>query len=152
MNSDELWNEFKNKTGLPNDLKYIESFHFELTEYWANELLRLVLEGNKKATSSSVWANEIENERVPQEGDYSVITDWDGNAKCIIKTTKVTVLPFKDITYDLCKKEGEDDSLESWRNGHISFFEEDGKELGYKFTEDMPVIFDEFEVVYRSEE
>ena len=69
--------------------------------------------------------------------------------KCVIETTNVRILPFKDITYDICRLEGEDDSLESWRKGYISFFKEEGKELGYEFSEEMPVVFEEFEVVYQ---
>ncbi|MBE5960859.1 MAG: ASCH domain-containing protein [Lachnospiraceae bacterium] len=148
MNSEQLWNAYKEKNGLSKELKYLDSFHFELTEYWANKLLELVLEGVKKATSSSVWGYEIEGDRIPQKGDYSIVTDWDGNARCVIQTTNVRIIPFKDITYDICKLEGEDDNLESWRKGHISFFQAEGKELGYEFTEEMPVIFEEFEVVY----
>lgn len=149
MNSEELWKEYKTIKNLPEDMEYIESFHFELTEYWANALLQLVLDGIKKATSSSALGYEIQGERIPQKGDYSIVTDWDGNARCIIQTTNVRLLPFSDITYEICKLEGEDDTLESWREGHIAFFKEDGKEVGYEFTEDMPVIFEEFEVVYR---
>lgn len=69
--------------------------------------------------------------------------------KCVIETTNVSILPFKDITYDICRLEGEDDSLESWRKGHISFFKEEGKKSGYEFSEEMPVVFEEFEVVYQ---
>ena len=69
--------------------------------------------------------------------------------KCVIETTNVRILPFKDITYDICRLEGEDDSLESWRKGHISFFKEEGKKSGYEFSEEMPVVFEEFEVVYQ---
>ena len=46
-------------------------------------------------------------------------------------------------------QEGEDDSLESWREGHIRFFRNEGKELGYEFKEDMLVVFEDFEVVYK---
>ena len=53
----------------------------------------------------------------------------------------------KDIPFDLARLEGEDDSLESWRKNHEVFFREEGKELGYAFSEEMPVIFEEFEVV-----
>lgn len=148
MTSNEFWNEYKEKAGLPADVTYLESFHFELTEKWANELLRLVLDGVKKATSSSVHAYELQGDRMPEVGDYSIVTDWDGNPRCVIKTTNIRILPFKDITYDICKLEGEDDCLESWQKGHEHFFTEEGKELGYTFTEDMPVIFEEFEVVY----
>lgn len=143
-----IWADFLRDTGRAPDTKYIECFHFEMSEYWANELLRLVLDGVKKATSSSLWGYEIEGDPIPQKGELSIVTDWDGNPKCVIETTDVTILPFKDITYDICKRKGEDDSLESWRKGHIDFFKEE-KEPGYEFSENMPMIFEDFKVVYR---
>lgn len=86
---------------------------------------------------------------MPKAGDYSIVTDWDGNPRCVIQTKKVTVLPFKEITYELCKKEGEDDNLESWQRNHRAFFTAEGKEeLHYEFTEDLMVVFEEFDVVY----
>lgn len=143
-----FWAAFLSETGKDENTRYIECFHFELTEKAANSLLELVLSGKKQATSSSLYAFEIENERLPQIGDYSIITDWDGNPKCVIETTAVTVLPFKEITFDICQREGEDDTLESWRKGHSRFFEEDGKNLGYVFSENMPVVFEDFKVVF----
>lgn len=149
MTVDEFWNEFLTETGKDKSVKYIESFHFELTEKLANELLELVLSGQKKATSSSLWSFKVNGERIPEVGDYSIVTDWDGNPRCIIETTAVTRLPFKDMTYDICKREGEDDNLESWQRGHKKYFTEEGKVVGYTFTEEMPVIFEDFKVVYR---
>ena len=35
----------------------------------------------------------------------SVITDWDGNPRCVIRTTNIKIIPFKDITYDIAKLE-----------------------------------------------
>ena len=148
-NIESFLQDFLKEKGMDPKTKYIDVFHFELTEYWANELLRLVLEGRKRATSSSLLSYEIEGDTVPEKGSYSIVTDWEGVPKCVIETTNVRILPFKDITYDICKLEGEDDSLESWRKGHISFFKEEGKELGYEFSEEMPVVFEEFEVVYQ---
>lgn len=149
MTVDEFWNEFLTETGKDKSVKYIESFHFELTEKLANELLELVLSGQKAATASSLLSYKIYGDRVPEVGDYSIVTDWDGNPRCIIETTAVTILPFKDITYDICKREGEDDNLESWQRGHIKYFTEEGKDAGYTFTEEMPVIFEDFKVVYK---
>lgn len=149
MTVNEFWQDFLRDTNRNPDTKYIECFHFELTEKWANELLRLVLIGQKQATASSLWAYQKEGDRVPQIGDLSIVTDWDGVPKCVIETTSVTIIPFKDITYDICKREGEDDNLESWRRGHTSFFTREGKELGYTFTEDMPVIFEDFNVIFK---
>lgn len=146
---DTFWKRFLKETGRPETTKYLEVFHFELTEKWANELLRLVLIGQKKATASSLWAYELEGERIPEVGDFSIVTDWEGVPRCVIETIAITILPFSDMTYDICKREGEDDTLESWRAGHIHFYIEDGKKLGYEFREDMPVVFEDFEVVYQ---
>lgn len=148
MTIDEFWNKFLVEMGKNTDTQYIECFHFELTEKLANKLLSLVLTGQKQATSSSLYAFEIEGGRLPQVGDYSIVTDWDGNPRCVIETTAVTILPFKNITFDICKREGEDDNLKSWRDGHIRFFIEDGTQLGYTFTEDMPVVFEDFKIVF----
>lgn len=149
MTIDQFWAEFLEEAGLDASTTYLESFHFELTEKLANELLRLVLIGQKRATSSSFWAYEITGDRIPQVGDYSIVTDWDGNPRCVIQTNAITILPFKEMTFEICKREGEDDTLESWRNGHIQFFTADGEEVGYTFTEDMPIVFEDFKVVYQ---
>lgn len=126
---DLFWSRFLEEKGYDDSKKYLEAFHFELTEDLANELLSLVLEGKKKATSSSFKAYEKEGSNLPKIGDLSIVTDWDGNPRCIIETKNITIIPFKDITYDICSREGEDDSLESWREGHIRFFSNEGKKL-----------------------
>ncbi len=95
------------------------------------------------------WRIEIEGARLPEVGDLSIVTDWEGNPRCVIQTTAVTIIPFSEITYDICKREGEDDTLESWQAGHIRFFKSEGSLLGYEFSEDMPVVFEDFEVVYQ---
>ena len=131
------------------NIENLAKWHFELTEGACNNLLDLVLKGQKKATASSVLGYQIEGEEIPKEGNLSVITDWDGNPRCVIKTTRVRIIPYKDITFDIAKLEGEDDTLESWRKNHEKFFTEEGKDLGYKFSEEMEVIFEEFEVIER---
>ena len=145
----DFWHRFLIEKRLSPDSTYFDCFHFELTEKWAEELLRLVLIGKKKATASSLYAFEKENLRLPEVGDFSIVTNWAGEPKCVIQTSKVRILPFREMTYDICKLEGEDDTLASWQRGHQRFFTEEGKELGYEFTEDLPVVFEEFEVVYQ---
>ncbi len=149
MMIEDFWHRFLIEKRLSPDSTYFDCFHFELTEKWAEELLRLVLIGKKKATASSLYAFEKENLRLPEVGDFSIVTNWAGEPKCVIQTSKVRILPFREMTYDICKLEGEDDTLASWQRGHQRFFTEEGKELGYEFTEDLPVVFEEFEVVYQ---
>jgi len=147
-NIEDFWKVFLKDTGTNSSRSYIDCFHFELTEHLANTLLKLVISGQKRATSSSLLAYEKEGERIPKIGDLSIVTDWEDTPKCVIETIAVTILPFNEITYEICKREGEDDTLDSWKEGHMRFFKEDGKQLGYLFSEDMPVIFEDFQMIY----
>jgi uncharacterized protein YhfF len=101
----------------------------------------------KRATSSSLAAFELGDETMPKEGELSVITDWDGNPRCVVRTKKLHILPYEEITYDLAKLEGEDETLDSWKRSHERFFTREGEMLGYHFSPQMSVVFEEFEVV-----
>lgn len=129
------------------DIENLEKWHFELTEDACNSLLDLVLKGQKRATSSSLAAFELGGETMPKEGELSVITDWGGNPRCVVRTKKLHILPYEEITYDLAKLEGEDETLDSWKRSHERFFTREGEMLGYHFSPQMPVVFEEFEVV-----
>ena len=144
---DKFWNEFSVKTNCCPDKKYVDVFSFDLDKVSADILLGLVLSGKKRATASSLFSFKEDN--IPQVGDFNILTDGDGNPHCIIRTTQVTIRPFKDITVDMTIREGENETVEEWRNDHRYFFIEEGKMLGYEFSEDMPVVFEDFEVLYQ---
>ena len=148
MSIEDFWRAFLSASGRDADTRYQDCFSFDLSERVANELLALVLCGKKRATASSLYAFEAEGGRIPQPGDLSIVTDWAGTPHCVIETVAVTVLPFCDMTFDICKREGEDECLETWQAGHRRFFTEDGAARGYSFSETMPVVFEEFVVVY----
>ncbi|TLG71520.1 ASCH domain-containing protein [Culicoidibacter larvae] len=148
---EQYWQQFLHETDRSADTKYLESFYFGSNEQSANNLLQLVLSGKKKATCSSLAYFEAIGEEVPKPGDFSIITDWAGTPFCVIQTKQVALMAFKDMTFDICKREGEDEHLESWQSNHIYFFTEEGKQYGYEFSWDMEVVFEDFEVVYTEE-
>ncbi len=129
------------------DIDNLEQWSFGMTEEMANGLLALVLAGKKRATASSLRGYEVEGEPIPRAGERSVITDWEGTPRCVIETVRVSVIPYGEMPWELARLEGEDETLESWRANHERFFREEGAEIGYAFTEDMPVVFEEFEVI-----
>ena len=148
MTIEQYWQEFLQKTGRPPETTYFESFHFTNDERLANELLELVLAGKKRATSSSLLCYAAGED--PKPGNLSIVTDWDGNPHCVIETQAVQIIPFCEMTFEICSREGEDECLETWQAGHRSFFAQDCVEMGYEFTETMPVVFEDFAVVYRT--
>ncbi|WP_432664930.1 ASCH domain-containing protein [Wukongibacter baidiensis] len=131
------------------DIEYT-SWHFSNNEEIANSLAELVKDGVKRGTTSLYYWYGLEGEELPKEGQLSIITDWKGIAQCIIEIKKVNIMPFKEVTEEFAKIEGEGDkSLEYWRRVHIDFFTKELSEVGKEFTEDMEVVFEEFEVVYK---
>ena len=147
MKIEQFWQKFLEKTDRDPETTYYESFHFTNEEHLANALLELVLAGKKRAMSSSQLCYAKGEEPMP--GNLSIVTDWSGNPRCVIETKHVQVIPFCEMTFEICAREGEDECLETWQAGHRKFFTEDSNEMGYPFTEDMPVIFEDFEVVWR---
>lgn len=123
---------------------YISEYAFGYEEETQDKLAQLVLNGEKTATCSLHCLYE-EDERLPQVGDISIILDSMENEICVTKTTKVYFVPFNEITEEFAHKEGEGDkSLEYWKKVHKEFFMEESEG---KFTEDMELVCEEFEVI-----
>ncbi len=117
-----------------------------------DRLLACVLEGPKRATAGALWAYEAEGEPVPVPGDFSVLLDGRGNARCVIRTTQVDVVPFDQVDEAFAFDEGEGDrSLEYWRSVHWPYFERELADLGLEARMDMPVVCERFEVVFRDD-
>ena len=91
---------------------------------------------------------QYQGSAIPSVGDYSIVTLWDQTPVCVIQTTKVTLLPFRDMTYDICKHEGEDDTLTSWITSHRSHFEWVAQQHHFEFTEDLMLVFEDFKVLH----
>ncbi len=142
------WDGFLEKTGRPRGTRYGFCGCMGPNERIAGELTALILAGIKTATTSCLLSYQAAAEPVPKAGDLGIITDWNGNPRCVIENTGVMVLPFREMTYELCKREGEDDSLSSWQETHFRIFTEEGADLGYTFTGDTPVVFEDFWVIY----
>ena len=134
------------------------SLEDEAYEAWAfggspDELAGLVLAGVKTATSSAYPLYELEGEPLPEAGEYSVILDSRDEAVCVIRTDRVSVVPYRDIGPDHARREGEGDrSLAYWRQVHEAFFREELAAAGLDFTEDMPVVCEEFRAVWPEKE
>lgn len=115
----------------------------------ADRLAELVSAGKKTATSSAYPIYEVENEPLPKAGEYSILLDSCENAVCIIRTTKVYVVPFDEVSPYHAYREGERDlSLESWREIHRAFFTREMDSVDKAFDEKMKVVCEEFEKVF----
>ena len=122
---------------------YFERFAFGDSPEMADELLALVLSGKKTATVSVI----LESDQKPNVGDLSLVLDGRGNPACVIKTVHLETVKFCDLTLDMVKLEGEDETFEQWKAGNIRYWTRDAARRGYTFNDQTPITFERFEVV-----
>ena len=139
MDAERMWKQF----GV--DGKY-ETWSFGTD---ADRLAELVFTGEKTATSSAYPVYDVENEPLPKIGEYSIVLDSHDNAVCIVRTTKVYVVPFDEVSSYHAYREDEGDlSLAYWKAVHRAFFSKEMDAIGEKFDEKMKVVCEEFEKVF----
>jgi uncharacterized protein YhfF len=151
MTVEVMWKKYLELIGesLSTSDKTYESWYFCNNEKDANHLAELTKKGIKRATASLAKSYELEKEPLPKEGEFHIVTDFYGNAVCIIEATKVELIPFKEVTEEHAAVEGEGDgSLAYWREGHLKFFTEEAHALQFEFNESALVVFMRFKVVY----
>lgn len=140
MTTEELWK----KSGLTGTY---EAWSFgEMPD----KLADLVLQKIKTATCSAYDLYLIDNEPLPKVGNYSIILNSKEEAVCIIKTIKVYVTEFRNVSKEHAFKEGEGDrSLTYWRKVHESFLINELASVNITFNKNTKVVCEEFEVVYK---
>lgn len=107
----------------------------------ADELLALVLAGEKRATCESLAACQANI--MPRAGEISVVLDGAGRPACAIETTAVEVKRFGEVDAAFAFEEGEGDrSLATWRRDHQGYFERQGT-----YSEDMQVVCERFKLL-----
>ena len=103
LKADKLWEEFCRATGTDEACEY---------EAWAfgdapDKLADLVLRSIKTATASAYDLYAADGEPLPKVGEYSVILNSREDAVCVIRTTRLEVLPFCKVDERHAYLEGE---------------------------------------------
>ena len=146
-----MWNSyFDSLGGAPArcDSSY-SSWQFGDTKLDANELVQLVIKGVKRATASLYEVYSYEGIPLPEPGDYSVVTDGEGVARCIIQTQTVEIIPYRDVSEEFAAQEGEGDrSLGYWKRVQWAFFSREMEAMGKKPSQEMLVVCETFSLVY----
>lgn len=125
------------------------SDYFCADEYNANVCADLILKGEKTASCSMDYWYSHKGETIPEIGHLLVVTDWQGEPKCIVEITSVEQCRYKDVTQEFAAAEGEGDkTLAWWRQAHWRFFSLECEELGIEPSEDMLLVLERFKVVY----
>ena len=146
---EKFWREFCAENPQVNPNEPYQVWYFGNDSKMAKELVELVLQGVKTATASLFWEYEDKPEEEPIVGGYSVVTDYAGAPRCVLKTTEIRVLPFNEVDAQFAFDEGEGDrSLEYWRRVHWYYFSRRCAEANQQPSDTMPVNCERFELLY----
>jgi uncharacterized protein YhfF len=144
-----FWDTFQASIAYDASPLFYEAFHFDDNEPSADALAALVLSGQKRATAGLLWTNEVTGKPLPEVGVLSVVTDWLGTPLCVIETTHIEVVPFDRVSDSFAALEGEGDkTLRDWREAHWRFFSRECQRIGREPDLPMPVVCEQFRVVY----
>ena len=150
--SEELWREFVDSGSdaavSAADASYT-SWQFGHGVEQGDRLVALVLSGRKRATTGALAVYKHEGDAVPRPGEFSVVTDGSGVARCVIRTTQVSTRAFDTVDEEFAYDEGEGDrTLAYWRDVHWKYFVRELAGIGQVAQPDMPVVCERFEVVF----
>ncbi|MBL4656881.1 MAG: ASCH domain-containing protein [Flavobacteriales bacterium] len=125
------------------------SFYFCDNQPDADQCAELVVKEIKQATAASLWSYEHADEVIPQNGDLFIVTNWAGEAKAIIRTSKIEQVPYHHISAEFARIEGEGDkSLEYWRKVHWDYFSREMKPHQLEPSQNMIIVCEHFETLW----
>ncbi|MGN1339659.1 MAG: tRNA (guanosine(37)-N1)-methyltransferase TrmD [Oscillospiraceae bacterium] len=142
---EDFWKDFLEAKGLDKDTEYYKVQRMGQDEKASQRLIKLTMRGKKRATISACNIRGRDGGVLPKKGAYTVIADWYGIPCCVIKTVRAQMIRFNEITIEQVLKMGEDTTIEDWLERHRDFF----KKTGADFSEDMPIVYEEFRLEYK---
>ncbi|WP_050602779.1 ASCH domain-containing protein [Ruegeria sp. 6PALISEP08] len=103
-----------------------QTFKFGDHASLSSELLRLVRTGRKTATCGALRDYPEGSSATPVVGRRDIALEWDDRPALVIETVEVSICRYCDVAEDFALAEGENETLEDWRENHRRYFERNG--------------------------
>lgn len=117
----------------------------------ADAAVDLICRETKRARTRSLKGIQLRHEKLPQIGDFYVVTDWQGKAWAVIRTTSVKLIPYFAVRDDHARLEGDGDkSLSHWKKIHWEYLERELSAFGAQPSESMIMVFEAFELHFKN--
>lgn len=110
-----------------------------------DSLIRLILEGNKRATAGTLeWDYVAENEPIESIGERLAVLDNQTRHVATIQATRVEVCRFIDVPDEFALAEAEGDLTgEDFRASHLKFW----SALGLPITDETKIVLLYFDLI-----
>ncbi len=150
MSISEYWEKFLKDTNQnPDEVGFSGELSFDGNSVSGPERLTLVLNDKKTAVFTAFDSYGINREQLPVSGELYIVEDASGKPACIIEVTDVNLIPFGEISWGIASREGEDETLEEWREKTRELMEEEGDICGFEFNDSSKLVCEIFRVIYR---
>ena len=144
----DFWAAYCRASKLSESTPY-QAWYFGDSPQLAHELVELVLHGPKRATAGLGWTTDALPHTAAVPDGYSVVTEFDGAPRAVIRTTGLERRKFREVDAAFAWDEGEGDrTLEDWKRGHWQYFSRECESLGRTMSEDAEVCLERFELLY----
>ena len=119
------------------------------TKEVSDMILGVILAGEKTGTFSLPWVHVRQPEARPEIYGLSILTDFGGAPRALLRTMSLTIVPYRDIdaSHTACEGKGARD-LAVWRKIHWPYWASMLKPYGLEPSEDMPVCVERFALLY----
>ena len=125
------------------------AYHFCDNQADAETCANLVVKGQKQATAASLAELDLAGYQVAQPGEYAVVTDFDGVARAVIRTTTVEIRRLGEVDAQFAWDEGEGDrSLEWWREAHLAYYRRVLADSPVPVDDDLMIACERFETLF----
>jgi uncharacterized protein YhfF len=145
-----FWSRFQDATGDAAEApRFVDSFGD--SPQMQTELAKLVVAGRKRATASlDRWYTD---DTRPRPGDLVLILDGLEAPACVIRTTRVDVMPVTKVSAEFAFEEGEGDrTLAWWLDAHRAFWRREAEQEGFTYSDDLDVCCERFELLWAPDE
>ncbi|WP_432477601.1 ASCH domain-containing protein [Nocardioides sp. GXQ0305] len=118
----------------------------------ADELLRLVTHGPKRATAELVAGFATSGDPLPRVGSHWIACDGAGRPRVVLRSMELRIGPFDSVDEAFARDEGEDDrTLKSWADNHRRYWQRTCAARGAVWSEEDEIVFERFAVVWPPE-
>lgn len=118
----------------------------------SDEEVQLILEGMKNTACGVLWAWDLDQTPFPEVGQITVVLDGRSQPRCIIQATNITILPFNEMEQHYLECGLSDaQTVAQFCAVYWRYFTRSLEEIGRRPSPNMPVVCEEFELLYAPE-
>lgn len=126
--------------------------HFGDSARLADELLREVTHGAKRATAELASAFAAGGDPLPRIGSHWIACDSSGAPRVILRSVEFRLGTFGSVDESFAWDEGEGDrTLTTWKQDHSRYWTRTCAARGSVWSEDDEIVFERFRVVWPPE-